>query len=147
MRAIEAASHVAGIETSEEHLRTEAEIDAAMSKIASRPHSGFIVLPDAFTAVHRKQIVDSAGVARSPGIFPFPDYASDGGLMYYGPNIKDLYRRASAYIDRILRSAKVSDLPVQLPSRYDLVINLKTAKALGLTIPETLLATADEVIQ
>jgi putative ABC transport system substrate-binding protein len=145
---INMAARAVGMEAFEEAVRNQADIDAAMLRIASRRRGCFIVVPDPFTSVNRKHVFQASTNFRVPGMSPFPDFASDeGGLLFYGPNILDLYRRASTYIDRILRGEKVTELPVQLPLKYDLVINLKTAKALGLTIPETLLATADEVIQ
>jgi putative ABC transport system substrate-binding protein len=104
-------------------------------------------MPDSFMIVHRAPIISAAARNNVPAVYPNHDHARDGGLLSYAPNGSDISRRAASYVDRILRGAKPSDLPVQLPTKYELVINLKTAKALGLTIPETLLATADEVIQ
>ena len=108
-----------------------------------------MLLGDSFTRLNQKLIADLASRYRLPSIAPGYDYAKDGGLMDYGLNIDVLgqYRQAATYIDRILKGTKPGDLPIQGADRYRLVINLKTAKALGLTIPETLLATADEVIQ
>jgi ABC transporter substrate binding protein len=97
--------------------------------------------------VHRELIITLAARYRLPGVYPYRLPITRGGLISYGPDINDQYRRAASYVDRILKGEKPADLPVQAPNKYDLVINLKTAKALGLTIPETLLATADEVIQ
>jgi putative ABC transport system substrate-binding protein len=105
------------------------------------------VTTSAAAAVHRELIIRLAARHRLPAIYPFRYYVTDGGLLSYGPNTIDQYRRAAGYIDRILKGEKPADLPVQTPTKYDMVVNLKTAKALGLTIPETLLATADEVIQ
>jgi putative ABC transport system substrate-binding protein len=144
---IDMAARAVGMKAFEEAVRTQADIGAAMLRIASRRQGCYIVVPDPFVIVNRKLVFQASMIFRVPGMFPFPVYASDDGLLFYGPNILDLYRRASTYIDRILRGEKVTELPVQLPLKYDLVIILKTAKALGLTIPETLLATADEVIQ
>jgi putative tryptophan/tyrosine transport system substrate-binding protein len=105
------------------------------------------VMLDVFTAVHRPAIIAQAVASRVPTVFPWRFGAADGGLMSYGVDVSDLHRRAAAYVDRILKGTKPADLPVQQPTKFELVINLKTAQALGLTIPETLLATADQVIQ
>jgi putative ABC transport system substrate-binding protein len=104
-------------------------------------------MPDAFTGGHRAPIISAAARNNVAAVYGLSESARDGGLLSYGVDRVDLYRRAASYVDRILRGAKPGDLPVQFPTKYELVINLKTAKALGLTIPETLLATADEVIQ
>ena len=97
--------------------------------------------------MHRAPIISAAARNNVPAVYPQSDFASDGGLLSYATDGPDIFRRAASYVDRILRGAKPAELPVQLPTKFELVINLKTAKALGLTIPETLLATADEVIQ
>ena len=96
---------------------------------------------------HRAPIILAAARSNVPAVFWLPDFARDGGLLSYGPDYVDIFRRAATYIDRILRGEKPGDLPVQFPNKYELVINLKTAKALGLAVPEALLATADEVIE
>jgi putative ABC transport system substrate-binding protein len=106
-----------------------------------------MVLPDTFTLVNRAQIIALARQHRLPAIYPFRYHAADGGLISYGINTIDLYRRAASYVDRILRGVKPVDLPVQQPTKYELVINLKTAKALGLDVPPSLLARAGEVIE
>ena len=104
-------------------------------------------MPDGFIAGHSAAIILAAARSNVPAVFWSPTFAREGGLLSYGPDLVGTYRRAASYVDRILRGAKPGDLPVQFPTKYELVINLKTAKALGLTIPETLLATADEVIE
>jgi putative ABC transport system substrate-binding protein len=104
-------------------------------------------MQDVFTQTHRAPIISAAARNNMPAVYWSSDFARDGGLLSYGIDLVDTLRRAASYVDRILRGAKPSELPVQLPTKYELVINLKTAKVLGLTIPETLLATADEVIQ
>jgi putative ABC transport system substrate-binding protein len=106
-----------------------------------------IVLPTAINNVLRERIIASAARLRVPAIYPFRHYAIDGGLVCYGFESIDLWRRGASYVDRILKGEKPADLPVQAPTKYELVINVKTAKALGLEVPPTLLATADEVIE
>jgi putative ABC transport system substrate-binding protein len=98
-------------------------------------------------SVHRVPIILATARSNMPAVYPYAVFARDGGLLSYGPDSQDQYRRAASYVHRILRGEKPSDLPVQLPAKFEMVVNLKTAKALGLTIPDTLLATADEVIQ
>ena len=106
-----------------------------------------IVEPDAYTHANRRLIIKLATQHRLPAIYAYRQEASEGGLISYGPDMRDLYRRSASYVDRILKGGKPADLPVQEPLKYELVINLKTAKALGLTVPATLLATADDVIE
>jgi putative tryptophan/tyrosine transport system substrate-binding protein len=126
------------------------DIDELATLLTTITRSGsdlLVVLNDPFMFTYRKIIVDAAYRFRLPSIYGFREFVDDGGLISYGVSISDTYRRAASYVVRILRGEKPGDLPVQLPTKFELVINLKTAKALGLTIPETLLATADEVIQ
>ena len=108
---------------------------------------GLLVLPDIFNAVHDRTIVALAARYRVPAVYPFPDLAKAGGLMCYSIDQIDQYRRAATYVDRILKGAKPSDLPVQNPTKFELAINLKTAKALGITVAPSLLASADDVIE
>ena len=128
-------------------VRDGAEIEATMAELVREEHFGLLVPPDIFTTVHRHTIVDLAARHRLPAVYGTGDFTKDGGLMSYATDITDLYRRSAAYIDRILNGAKPSDLPVQMPTKFELVINLKTAKALGVTVAPSLLATADEVIE
>ena len=128
-------------------VRDPAGIEEAMVKLAGESDGGLIILPDVFTGLHRKEIIERAAYHKLPAIYAFPNYAAEGGLIAYGVQIEDLYRRAATYVDRILRGGRPSDLPVEQPVKFDLVLNLKTAKALGLTVPEKLLALADEVIE
>jgi putative ABC transport system substrate-binding protein len=104
-------------------------------------------MPDTFMVVHRASIIAAAARNNVPAVFWLSDFAREGGLLSYGPDVVDPYRRVASYVDRILRGAKPAELPVQLPTKFELVINLKTAKALGVTIPPNLLAIADEVIE
>jgi putative ABC transport system substrate-binding protein len=106
-----------------------------------------VVLNDPFMFTHRKSIVGSAGQFRAPAIYGYREYVDDGGLISYGASISNTYRRAPTYVDKILKGAKAGELPVDLPTKFELVINLKTAKALGLEVPPSVLARADEVIE
>jgi putative ABC transport system substrate-binding protein len=122
------------------------DIEGAIATFAREPNSGLIVLIGAVSA-HRGPILALAARHRLPAIYPFRYFVTDGGLLSYGPDSVDPYRRAAEYVDRVLKGEKPTDLPVQVATRYQLVINLKTAKALGLAVPPTLLARADEVIE
>jgi ABC-type uncharacterized transport system substrate-binding protein len=124
-----------------------AEIESAVTAIGRAPGSSLIVMPDAFTTVHRQLIILLAARHALPAIYPYRYEAADGGLLSYGVDTVDLLRRAAPYVDRILKGEKPADLPVQAPTKFELVINLRTAKVLKFTIPPTLLALADEVIE
>ena len=128
-------------------VRGAAEIEAAMAALAREPGGGLLCLPDAFLNVHRELIVTLAARNKLPAVYAFRFFADDGGLMSYGVDGSDLYRRAASYIDRILKGGKPAEMPVQSPDKYELVINLKTAEALGLTVPQALLYRADGVIE
>jgi putative ABC transport system substrate-binding protein len=149
MPVIEAAAPSLGIQPITMPVRATADIEPALGSFARQPNGGLILLGDSFTVLRYSLIADLAARYRLPSFGTGYNFARTGGLMEYGNAIDliDQYRVAATYIDRILKGSKPSDLPVQAPDRYTLIINLKTAKALGLTIPETLLATADEVIQ
>jgi putative ABC transport system substrate-binding protein len=125
----------------------DTDIERAISTTAREADAGLIVLPDSFNVVHRKSIIELVARYRLPAVYYFRYFASDGGLISYGPDEIDLFRRAAGYCDRIFRGAKPADLPVQQPSKFQLVVNLTTAKALGVTIPQNLLLLADEVIE
>jgi putative ABC transport system substrate-binding protein len=128
-------------------VRGPAEIEAAITRLGREPGGGLIVPPDGFTLVHRKLIIELAARYRLPAIYGLRDFADDGGLAYYGVDVTDQYRQAAGYVDRILRGEKPGDLPVQQPTKFNLVINLTTAKALGLDISPALLSVADELIE
>jgi putative ABC transport system substrate-binding protein len=121
--------------------------DAAFARAISADDSAVMVMPAAEGVVHRKQISDLALANRLPSIFFLREFVQSGGLMSYGPDRSDLFRHAAAYVDKILKGASPSDLPVEQPTKFQLVINLKTAKALGLTVPPSMLTRADEVIE
>ena len=128
-------------------VRNPAEIESAIAKLGGEPGSGLIVMPENFTSVHRQLIISLAAQFRIPTIYPYRYFADEGGLLSYGVDTLDLFRRAAEYASRILRGAKPADLPVRAPTKFELVINLKTARALGLVIPRILLASADQVIE
>jgi putative tryptophan/tyrosine transport system substrate-binding protein len=128
-------------------VNAPAEIDGALDALAREPGGGLLVLPDTFTTVHRDRIVTLANRLRLPAIYSQRFFATGGGLMAYGADLVELLRLAASYVDRVLRGAAPGDLPVQSSIKFELVINLKTAKALGLDVPPALLATADEVIE
>ena len=123
------------------------EIERAIADFARFPTGALVVLPSGLSFIHRELIIGLAARHRLPAIYPFRFFVEDGGLMCYGPDAIDQLRRAAGYVDRILRGEKPADLPVQVPSKYETVVNLKTAKALGLEVFPTLLARADEVIE
>jgi putative ABC transport system substrate-binding protein len=125
----------------------QASIEGAIGALASRPNSGIVVLPDIFMTRNGAQVFTLATQARLPTVAPLRSFASDGALASYGSNFDELFRQASSYVDRILRGEKPSDLPVQEPTKYELIVNLKTAKALALPLPQAILARADEVIE
>jgi putative tryptophan/tyrosine transport system substrate-binding protein len=128
-------------------VRDANEIERAITAFARFSNGGLIMTASALIAVHRKLIIALAARHRLPAVYCFRYYATSGGLMSYGPDTTDPFRRAADYVDRILKGEKPANLPVQAPTKYQLVINLTTAKALGLEIPHTLLARADEVIE
>jgi putative ABC transport system substrate-binding protein len=128
-------------------LQSDAEIDRAIAEFAAEPAGGLIVLPGSFTTANRDSIISLAAGHRLPAVYPFRNFVEAGGLVSYGIDTFEVYRRSASYIDRILRGAKPADLPIQLPTKFELIVNLKTAKGLGLTIPTSLLTRADEVIE
>jgi ABC-type uncharacterized transport system substrate-binding protein len=129
------------------HVRSPEEIERAIDAFVATPNAGMIVLPSVMTGDQRDLIINLASKHRMPAIYALRAFVSSGGLIYYSSDWADLYRRAASYVDRILKGAKPGNLPVQQPVKFELIINLKTAKALGLIVPPTLLALADEVIE
>ena len=128
-------------------MRDAGEIERAIAAFARAPNGGLIVTAEPSALVHRDLIITLAARHRLPAVYSYRFFVAAGGLISYGPDLVDPYRRAAGYVDRILKGEKPADLPVQAPTKYELVINLKTAKALGLDVPPTLLARADEVIE
>jgi putative tryptophan/tyrosine transport system substrate-binding protein len=145
---IQAVAPTLGLEVSPISVVPDAgQIAREIAEFASSPDGGLIQTPSGLGSVHRALFIRLAAQYRLPAVCPFRFIAADGGLMAYGPDLGDQYRRAATYVDRILKGEKAAELPVQAPTKYELVINLKTARALGLTVPATLLARADEVIE
>jgi putative ABC transport system substrate-binding protein len=146
-RAIETVAPSFGVRLTATDVQDSAEIERAIEAFAREPNGGLIVLPGPITIAHREQVIALAARHRVPAAYAFRFFATSGGLVSYGVDSADQSRQAAAYVDRILKGAKPSDLPVQQPTKFELVINLKTAKGLGLNVPAIVLARADEVIE
>jgi putative ABC transport system substrate-binding protein len=147
LAVIQAAAPSFGVEVRPVGVRDADEIERAVTAFARSSNGGLIVTGSPLTALHRKLIIALVARHRLPAVYPFRYYPTSGGLISYGPDTTDPFRRAAGYVDRILKGEKPSDLPVQAPTKYELVINLKTAKALGIEMPASVLARADEVIE
>jgi putative ABC transport system substrate-binding protein len=147
MPAIEAAAAEQKVRLIPVPVATNSDIESAFAAFPEGPGGSLVAIPTLIIIRQRKDVLTRALQRRLPGIYPLRIFATEGGLMSYGPDIGNHYRLAAGYIDRILRGTKPTGLPVQQPTKYELVVNLKTAKALGLTIPPSLLVTADEVIE
>jgi putative tryptophan/tyrosine transport system substrate-binding protein len=135
------------VDASTSYIRDTSDLEKVVMEHARKPHGGLVVIPDAYMAGHRVEVTSLAARYSLPAVYPFRFYAESGGLLAYGTDQLDIHRRAASYADRIFKGANVSDLPVQAPEKFELVVNLKTAKALGLTVPPTLIARANEVIE
>jgi putative ABC transport system substrate-binding protein len=146
-RSAEAAAPIFDVEVALERVHEPTDIEAVIIRLARDPGGGLIFLPDVFIETHRDQIVEMVARYRLPAAYPHRPFPEVGGLFSYGTDILDMTRRAAVYVDRILRGDKPADLPVQQPVKWELVINMKTAKALGLKVPNTLLVLADKVIE
>jgi putative tryptophan/tyrosine transport system substrate-binding protein len=147
MPSFEAAARSLNIELMIAPVHGEGEIETAIIGLGREPGGGLIVMPDVFMEAHRAPIVSAAARNNVPAIYSLSDFVRDGGLVSYGVDSVDTFRRAATSVDRILRGAKPAELPVQLPTKFEMVVNLKTAKALGLTVPQSILLRADEVIE
>jgi putative ABC transport system substrate-binding protein len=145
--SMKATAALLGIDASSAFIRDTSELEMVVVEHARTPGGGLIVIPDAYMSGHRLEITSLAARYRLPTVYPFRYYAESGGLLAYGPDQLDIFRRAAIYADRILKGAKVSELPVQLPEKFELVINLKTAKALDLVVPQTLFGRATDLIE
>jgi putative ABC transport system substrate-binding protein len=144
MPSVETAARSLKVELIPAPVHSDAEIETAITALGREPGGGLVVVPGGFS---RARIISAAARNNVPAVYSFSAYAREGGLLSYAPEPVDLSRRAASYVDRILRGAKPGDLPVQYPTKFEMVLNLKTAKALGLTIPLSILARADEVIE
>ena len=147
LRAFKASSQQSKVEVDAAHVRSEAEIEQTIAGLARDQRNGLIVAADPYTVSVRAMILKSAEQHRVALIAPYRFFIVAGGLISYGPDTTDLFRRSSAYVDRILKGERAGDLPVQSPDKFELVVNLKTAKALGLSVRESFLLLADEVIE
>src|SRR5262245_52839700 len=146
-RPIEAAARSFGIAPTSAGVRSTGELERMAEAFAGEPNGGLMVLPDISTTNHRALLVALAARHRLPAVYPFRAFATSGGLLSYGAEVADVFRRVAGYVDRVLKGTSPGDLPVQAPDKYELVINLKTAKELGIEVPPTVLARADEVIE
>ena len=151
-----ASAHMPSLETAARSLKVEpiispvhsdAEIEMAIIRLGREPGGGLVVMPDGFTQEHRGSIISGAARNGVPAVYWASEFARVGGLLSYGVDQVDIWRRAASYVDRILRGAKPGDLPVQFPTKFEMAVNLKTAKALGLAVPPSILLRADEMIE
>ncbi|MGB6915370.1 MAG: ABC transporter substrate-binding protein [Pseudolabrys sp.] len=147
MRAIETLAASLKVQLTVVEVRDLAEIDGAFDTLSRASIEGLIVMPDPTTLTYRARIIELARERKIPAVYPYRYFTADGGLISYGPNAADIWRRTAFYVDRILKGAKAADLPVQNPTRFELVVNLETAKALGIELPLSLLMHIDEVIE
>jgi putative ABC transport system substrate-binding protein len=147
MPSFETAARSLKVEAIIAPVHSDAEIETAIIALGREPGGGLLVTGDAFVFARRAPIILAAARNNVPAVYIASEFVRDGGLLSYGPDVVDNFRRAASYVDRILRGAKPGDLPVQFPTKYEMVVNLKTAKALGLTVPQSILLQADEVIE
>jgi putative ABC transport system substrate-binding protein len=147
MPSLETAARSLKVELITAPVHSDIEIDAAIIALGREPGGGLVVTPDVFLIAHRARLISAAARNKVPAIYSVSEAAGDGGLLYYGLDRVDTFRRAATYVDRILRGAKPAELPIQLPTKFEMVVNLKSAKALGLTVPQSILLRADEVIE
>jgi putative ABC transport system substrate-binding protein len=147
LMATQAAAQTLGVSLQYLPISASSDFDRAFETITSARAKAVLAFPDALTMAHRNQIAEFALKRRLPSVFGWREYVEAGGLMSYGPNLSDSFRRITSYVDKILKGAKPADLPVEQPMKFELVLNLKTAKALGLTIPPSIMVRADQVIQ
>jgi putative ABC transport system substrate-binding protein len=147
LRSFETVARTLSLQLTAAQVRSSEEIDEVVAKLAQQPGSALLITPDPYLVVHRGAVVRAAGQYRVPATYSYRQHVQEGGLMSYGADTVDIFRRSASYIDRILKGTSPADLPAQAPVRFEIAINLKTAKALGLDIPPNLLALADDVIE
>lgn len=147
LKPFKAAAPSFAVEAIAAPARGTSELESVFAAQVHEPNGGLIVMPDSFTDANREEIVSLAARYHLPAVYAYRFFAESGGLLSYGADLSDNFRRAADYVDRVLKGEKPADLPVQAPTKFELVINLKTAKALGLTVPPSLLGRADEVIE
>jgi len=147
LRPVEAAAPSFSVASIRAAVRDPADVDRVFDALAREPNGGLVVLPDISMINYREAVIALAARHHVPAIYPFRFFAASGGLMSYGTDVTEVFRRAATYVDRVLKGTTPGELPIQTPTKYELIINLKTAKALGLEVPPTLLARADEVIE
>jgi putative ABC transport system substrate-binding protein len=147
MPSLETAARSLKVEPITRPVHSDEEIEAIITALGREAGGGLVVIPDVFTTVHRAPIISAAARHSVPAVYVGSGFVRDGGLLSYGVDPVDIFRRAASYVDRILRGAKPGDLPVQFPTKFEMAVNLKTAKALGLTVPQSILLRADEVIE
>ena len=146
-RLVEEAAPLAGVKVFPATVHGPVDIERAFGAFTRQPNGGLLVLPDVTTVTHRQTTISLAARRRVPAIYPTDYFVDEGGLISYGVDYLELYRQAASYVDRILRGARPSELPVQEPSKFELAVNLKTAKTIGLTIPQSILLLADRAIE
>jgi ABC-type uncharacterized transport system substrate-binding protein len=147
LRPFEAAARSLAITPLATPVRSDADIEAAIAALGREPGGGLVMMADSFMGSHRARVIEQTARHKVLAIYPFRSASAEGGLLSYGPDFSDLYLQQGLYVDRILRGAKPNELPVQVPTKFELVVNLRTAKRLGLELPATLLGRADEVIE
>jgi putative ABC transport system substrate-binding protein len=145
--SLETAARSLKVEPIAAPVHSDVEIETAIIALGREPGGGLVVIADAFVIAHRASIILAAARNNVPVVYLLSEFVRDGGLLSYGPDLVDIFRRAATYVDRILRGAQPGDLPVQFPTKFEMAVNLKTAKALGLTVPQSILLRADEVIE
>jgi putative ABC transport system substrate-binding protein len=147
MPSLETAAQSLKVEPIIAHIHSDAEIETAITSFGREPGGGLVVIPGGFLFAHRAAIISAAARNNVPAVYYASYFARDGSLLSYGPDSVDNFRRAATYVDRILRGEKPGDLPVQFPTKFEMVVNRKTAKALGLAVPPSIMLRADEVIE
>jgi putative ABC transport system substrate-binding protein len=147
MPSLETAARSLKVEPITAPVHSDVEIETAIIALGRESGGGLVVLPDGFMAVHRAPLISAAARHNVPAVYPLSEFVRDGGLLSYGVDSVDIWRRAATYVDRILRGAKPGDLPVQFPTKFEMALNLKTAKALGLAVPPSIMLRATEVIE